>query len=75
MDNEDDKNYFATVRLKKHKSKNGEHPNQRNRNKHYKLNLSDKNKYIEKLKKVKSKESPIVDFLLYNTMISKNINK
>ena len=75
LDNEDDKNYFATVRLKKHKSKNGEHPNQRNRYKHYKLNLSDKNKYIEKLKKVKSKESPIVDFLLYNTMISKNINK
>jgi hypothetical protein len=73
LDNEDDKNYFATVRLKKHKIKKGEHPNQRN--KHYKLSLSDKNKFIEKLKKTKSKESPIVDFLLYNTMISKNINK
>ena len=73
LDNEDDKNYFATVRLKKHKIKKGEHPNQRN--KHYKLSLSDKNKFIEKLKKTKSKESPIVDFLLYNTMISKSINK
>ena len=68
LDNEDDKNYFATVRLKKNKIKNGE------KKKIYKVNLSDKNKYIEKLKRAKSKESPIVDFLLYNTMISKNIN-
>lgn len=72
LDNEDDKNYFATVRLKKNKSKNGDLCK---RKKHYKLNLSDKNKYIEKLKKIKKKESPIVDFLLYNTMISKNMNK
>jgi CRP-like cAMP-binding protein len=73
LDNEDDQNYFATVRLKKHKSKNEGYSSQNK--KHYKLNLSDKNKYIEKLRRIKSKESPIVDFLLYNTMISKNINK
>lgn len=73
LDNEDDKNFFATVRLKKHKCKNEEPLSKRK--KHYKLNLSDKNKYIEKLKRVKSKESPIVDFLLYNTIISRNINK
>ena len=36
------------------------------------INLSEKNKNLHKIKRFYSKESPIVDFLLYNTLISKN---
>ena len=70
LKNENGIKNFIPLRQKKFKIRNSV-PIKRNKL----LNLSERNKKHHIIKRFYSKETPIVDFLLYNTLISKNFIK